>query len=202
MTMLYFVRHGETEWNVERRIQGQLDSKLTKNGIEKVKLLSEHLKQIEWETVYSSPLGRAYQTAQLLSPTTEIIKDHRLMEMHLGDFEGVLWSEMKEKQRTLYEYYWRNPSQFKHPSSESFYDLKERVTDFLHEISEQHQEGNILIVTHGVVIQVLQLIINKLPLNDLWLTPIVNGATVTKVEINNQTMKLVTIGEELNTLYE
>ena len=96
MLTLYFVRHGETDWNVENRVQGQLDSKLTEKGTRDVLNLRTSIKNINWQAVYSSPSRRALHTAELLTAQRiKIIEDNRIKEMNLGTFEGMTWDEIK-----------------------------------------------------------------------------------------------------------
>jgi len=197
MRMIYFVRHGETDFNVEKRIQGHSDSTLTETGIEQVETLQEALAHIEWRKIFSSPSKRAYETAKILAPGKAIFKDDRLKELYMGPFQGMRWSELKEKHPTLYEHYWFDPGKFKHESCETFDELKRRTEDFLQELVEDGPDGNILVVTHGVVIQKVLAIIKGLPLENFWETPLVKSASVTKVKIVGQTVELVAVGEQM-----
>ncbi len=108
------------------------------------------------------------------------------------------WSELKEKHPTLYEDYpglTRANSNMK--SCETFDELKRRTEDFLQELVEDGPDGNILVVTHGVVIQMVLAIIKGLPLENFWETPLVKSASVTKVKIVGQTVELVAVGEQM-----
>lgn len=188
MLTLYFVRHGETDWNVENRVQGQCDSTLTEKGIQDVLNLRLSLAEMDWLSVYSSPSGRALQTAELLIEGERIQEDDRIKEMNLGIFEGMTWDEIKRYDNRAYDNYWKDPSAFSVRLGETFYDVKKRVTHFLHDISKQFSEGNVLIITHGVIIKIVQVIIHSNSIDNLWTTAHVEGATVTTVNID-QTSK-------------
>src|SRR5690606_37293291 len=90
MAQLILIRHGETLWNTERRMQGQLDSPLTERGLWQARQLGERLKSLPFVSLYSSDLPRARQTAQRIADVTghQIIDDLRLRERHFGLFEG------------------------------------------------------------------------------------------------------------------
>lgn len=182
MVTLYVIRHGETEWNVANRVQGGQDSSLTAQGIKDVLRLKDQLDGLTWKAVYTSPRERALHTAKLLyEQQNQIIQDHRLREMSLGSFEGMTWKEIRTKNRLQYYYYWNKPDRFTLPCSERFIDVKKRVKQFLKHVKETYEEGNILIVTHGVIIKIIQLIEQKKTIQHLWETPHVRGATINKL---------------------
>lgn len=85
--MIYIVRHGQTDWNVEGKYQGRIDIELNVNGINQAKQISEKLKDIKFDKIFSSPLKRALQTAIIISGG-DIIIDDRLIERSNGELEG------------------------------------------------------------------------------------------------------------------
>ena len=128
---IYFVRHGQTIWNVEKRFQGLSDSPLTELGITQAKLLGEKLKDIKFDKFYSTSLKRANDTANYIKGNrkqeVEIFDD--FVEISMGDMEGIQQEEFKklypEQVKNFFfnqlEY---NPSSFK---GESFLEVRERV---------------------------------------------------------------------------
>lgn len=194
MLTLYFVRHGETDWNVENKVQGQLDSNLTDKGMEDVLSLQSSIKDISWNTIYSSPSRRALHTAELLTRQSKhIICDNRIKEMSLGALEGMTWDDIRKYNQKEYNNYWNDPKKFKIPSGENFFDVKKRVTHFLHDVSQQCKEGNVLVVTHGVIIKIVQVIAQNNDIGELWATPHVSSASVTtvKVDATNNDTKII-----------
>jgi len=95
MTQLILIRHGETLWNTERRMQGQLDSPLTERGLWQAQQLGLRLKDEPFTTLYSSDLPRAARTAEQIAIVTghDILTDERLRERHFGVFEGLTQQE-------------------------------------------------------------------------------------------------------------
>ncbi|HYK12627.1 MAG TPA: histidine phosphatase family protein, partial [Burkholderiales bacterium] len=91
MTQLILIRHGETVWNRERRMQGQADSPLSDVGLRQARLLARRLQQIEFKSLYCSDTGRAHHTARTIAELTghELIVEPRLRERHFGVFEGL-----------------------------------------------------------------------------------------------------------------
>ena len=87
---LYIFRHGRTVWNAQRKIQGDTDIALAKEGIDMAKAVAEKIADIHFDAIYSSPLQRAYETACILrgSRALEVIKDDRLRELNFGVLEG------------------------------------------------------------------------------------------------------------------
>lgn len=149
---LYVVRHGETIWNTEKKLQGWKDSQLTENGMKNALLLGDRLKNIVFESIYTSPSGRTKDTAKLISGDRAqyIIEDDNLREINLGDWEGQTHDAIKEKFPYDYDAFWNKPHLYKSNSGEDFYLLNERVKQFLNQVKSEQTSGNILIVTHTV----------------------------------------------------
>ena len=142
--MIYIVRHGETDWNIKGLYQGSKDTELTEVGIAQAEELKEKLKEISFDVVISSPLKRAYDTARIITGSTNIEKDARIIERIGGDLEG----------RTLKEAFslvdFNNPNENRY-NIENINDFKKRINDFINDINEKYKNKNILIVTHAGV---------------------------------------------------
>ena len=106
-TKLFIIRHGETQWNAIGRWQGHCDSPLTEKGIRQAKAVANFLTQYQIYAIYSSDLGRAVQTAEIIGARTgqKVILDYRLRERHLGIFQGLTEAEMREKLPDEYNQY-------------------------------------------------------------------------------------------------
>ena len=89
---IYLMRHGETKWNKRSKLQGQVDILLAPKGIEQAEMTSEGMKDIPFDHIFSSPLKRAYKTAQVVrrDRPIEIVRDDRLKEMSFGTSEGKI----------------------------------------------------------------------------------------------------------------
>lgn len=197
MLYLYFVRHGQTEWNVAKKIQGRQNSNLTEKGVEDARQLGKSLKDIDWTGIYSSPSSRAVKTAEIIKGDFPILinQDKGLMEMHLDDWEGMTMEEIKAINTHQHNNYWNHPSLFQHEAGESFEDVKERLKQFIAELLLKHESGSILIVTHGVVIKMVQNIGNQYNIDQLWNTPYIDGTSVTKLKIVNEKIEILLEGD-------
>lgn len=158
-TQFYIVRHGQTDWNVEQRVQGQTDIPLNQTGRDEAISLGLMLKNVTFAEGYSSDLQRAHDTALIVTekhmPPLTINKDTRLRERDAGSWEGRLMSD----------YY--NFSLEDITDVESLQDVQKRAFDFLHEIVKNQQDGNnVLVVSHGGVIK--NMIVKFLDLQDRY----------------------------------
>ena len=156
MEVLYLVRHGETEWNRQRRMQGRLDSRLTPEGRAHARM---HGRLLARETVghmIVSPLGRTRETAELILEGCEVpvTYDERLVERHCGDWEGLTIDEIAD--RFPEEWTARSLDPFHHrpPAGENLPDMLQRIAplaDRLHELPVR----KLAIVSHGISGRVL-----------------------------------------------
>lgn len=192
MLTLYVTRHGETLWNTEKRLQGWLDSDLTTKGIHNALLLGERLKEVAFQSIYTSPSKRAFETANLIKGDRNepVIIDENLKEIFLGDGEGKRQEELKAKYPIEYEAFWNTPHLYHATTGESFDQLQERVKQFLNRIITEHTDGNVLIVTHSVFIKVLLAHCKSLPLSQLWALPFIHDTSLTLIEIAESQMNI------------
>jgi broad specificity phosphatase PhoE len=195
MVDLYIARHGQTSWNVQKRMQGRLDSSLTIKGVEDAKRLREYLADTPFDEVISSPSGRAYTTAKLIRPNeTNMTTDPRLMEIHLGKWQGKTDDEIHREFPSEYDDYWNAPERYDNGGGETFTDVITRVEDFLQEIERTYVEGRVLIVTHGVAIMAFLSIVKKLSLKKFWSAPISEGTSLTLIRLEKGERKLLVEG--------
>ena len=141
--MIYIVRHGQTDWNLNGRYGGRIDVPLNVKGIEQANALKEELKNIKFDKIFSSPLIRAYMTAQIISDS-EIIKDDRIIERSNGDLEGKLKSEIMD----IIDF--NDPYETKY-NIESIIEFRARINNFFDEITANYKGKNVLVVTHSGV---------------------------------------------------
>ena len=153
-TQVIIVRHGQTQWNLKLIRQGHLDSPLTEKGIAQAQALAQRLAQEEFTALYSSDLGRAVQTAQIIAAVTghQIVTDTRLRERNLGIFQGLNGDEIKEKFPEEYRFHRSLGPDYVIPRGESVKQQVERNIVCLCEIAAKHAGEAILVVTHGGVL--------------------------------------------------
>ena len=159
MTRLILIRHGETEWNVTGRYQGQADPPLNKKGLEQARALPGKLSPFQLDLLYTSPLKRAAQTAEIAAETLKIplYYDPRLVEIHQGDWQTRLRTEIEALYPDLFKRWESEPWQVTPPGGEHLTDVQTRVDDFLDEILEKYTGKCIGIVTHRIPIALIKL---------------------------------------------
>ena len=179
MVTLYIMRHGETDLNVEHRMQGRQNLPLNANGLRQA---AEHRREIEaaglsFSRVYSSPLDRSLVTATTVAacPKEEIRIDERLIEIDYGPFEGLTYHELDNQMVDFF----RDPVHNAPPEGvEHIRTLIDRVSAFLEEIrNDESAEGNILISTHGVVMRAMMAYFSDLGWSEIWTIMIGNCET-------------------------
>ena len=162
MTWLCLIRHGQTAWNAEGRIQGQENIPLSPSGVEQVIDLLGPFVHCEFSATYSSPLLRAFETANIITPIERgIILDDRLKERHYGLWQGMLDSEVKEKYPVTWNSNWRMCGP---PSGESQSQLVFRAASFAEEILQKYEGKRIAIVSHECLLAAMLGYILKMPL--------------------------------------
>lgn len=158
MTRLILVRHGETDWNVVGRYQGQEDPPLNARGLAQAESLAARLDGSGLEVIYSSPLLRALQTAQLIAGRLRIPlhTEPRLMEIHQGDWQSRLRVEIEELYPDLFRRWEVEPWEVSPPNGEGLRQVQRRVYAALDEILDAHAGGCVGIVTHRIPIALLK----------------------------------------------
>jgi broad specificity phosphatase PhoE len=146
---MVLVRHGETDWNREERFQGRLDIPLNDAGRSQAEMLKRELAGFAFDVVYSSPLKRALETAQIVAGTVPVQCDSRLIEIHHGSWQGKTKQDIAGRWPDDWNRWNTEPERFTPPGGESAADVRARVADFLSAL----RGTRILCVSHGVVVQ-------------------------------------------------
>lgn len=197
VTTIYIVRHGETEWNVQKRKQGHQDSPLTELGKQQAQWLGEALKNEKIDYIYSSSSNRAYHTAEYIrgNRNINIVKCNDLREINLGEWEGLTHEEAKANNAEQHENFWNRPDQFKVNNSETFMDVEKRALSVLNAILTEYKGKSILVVTHTVVVKLLMAYFEGRAMNDIWNPPYIHPACLCKIEINNNEIQILLHGD-------
>lgn len=151
---MIIVRHGEAEWNLQDRAIGQLDSSLTAKGIRQASALGNRLRHHSFTTLYSSDLGRAAQTANIIASICDkkVIFNSGLREWNLGIFQGLTIPEMHEKFPEERQDFEQNDFEYIIPEGETLKQLRQRSFQILTAIAQLHSEETIVVVTHGGIL--------------------------------------------------
>jgi len=188
-TTIYITRHGQTQWNVEERMQGFQDSPLTEQGIQQALWLRNALQHVHFDVLYTSPSQRAEKTAEILHEQRdcELICHDDLREIYMGDWEGRTRQEVQLQSPDAYVAFWETPHLYiKENGGESYYDLQKRAIGFVNSLLLRHEGETILIVTHAATLKTILNYFAGRALAQLWQPPFIHPTALCKVIAENQ----------------
>jgi len=149
--MIYIIRHGQTDWNIEHRTQGQTDIVLNTEGIKQAELITQKIVNLKIDSIISSDLKRAYMTAQIINEKFNkiIVADKRLREFNFGTLEGIPRDQITQE---IWGKFNENPKQF---NAETKKEVFNRIKSFIDDIKSENLNKNVLVVTHGGPIRMI-----------------------------------------------
>jgi len=158
-TRLLLIRHGETDWNVEGRYQGQEDPPLNRRGRDQARFLADALSGEPLHVLYGSPLKRAWETAQIVQDklTIPLHDEPRLMEIHLGDWGNRLATDIAVRDSERYLRWGTDPWAVTPPGGENLFQVQERVYAAVDEIVPRHGGQSIGLVAHRLPLALLKI---------------------------------------------
>ncbi len=181
---LLLIRHGETDWNTELRIQGRTDTPLNARGVAQAERLSERIAAEEQvDVLYTSPLARACVTAEMIGQKLGLppIEDERLVEQHFGELEGLTFKDLEARHPDFIRRWRESKGQLALPGGETIGEFQERVKSFLNQAYEAHSNASVLVVTHGGTLRVM--LATLLGLEIAWRSPFAfDNSSLSKVE--------------------
>jgi len=189
--VIYLIRHGETAWNTKGLLQGSTDIPLNQNGIEVAELTAEGLKDVPFDLIFTSPLIRARQTAEILRGDRDIpiLVDERLKEISFGPYEGhCCRKDGYDIPDPDFNLFFTDPVNYKPPKgAESIVHLCERTTEFLRELVENpaYQDKTILISGHSAVVKGLLSSLTITDLKDFWNGGVHKNCGVTILDVRD-----------------
>jgi broad specificity phosphatase PhoE len=169
MTMrIFLARHGETEWNVEHRLQGRADTRLTRRGEDQARALAELVRGLPLEAIYTSTLRRTIDTARPSAAEHNLKPEARpeLVEISYGVLEGCTGADPDVEIRRLWKARKADPLAFVAPGGESYAQLRDRVAPFVAELGRRHSGGTALVVGHRATNRVLVALLLGLGLDE------------------------------------
>lgn len=171
---LYLIRHGETDWNIVKRLQGSTDIPLNNNGETLAKITGEKLNDFSIDLIYTSPLKRAFRTAELIRGTKNIpmITDERIREISFGDYEGLISkADGYNIPDPNFRFFFTRPDCYRTPpNGESIQSLLNRTHEFLEDLKNNPSlnDQTILISSHGAAVQAILSNIKNSDLSHFW----------------------------------
>jgi len=189
---IHLIRHGETNWNKEKRVQGHSESTLTEHGQQQARDLAVNLQQHPIEKIYCSSSIRTRQTSELVFAQRDIpVQFHdELREIFLGPWEGKLQSEIRALFPEQFEHFWNAPHLFAQEDAESFEEVQQRGLTIVKQILSEHHD-EVAIVSHGVIIKSILCHLDNRPMAQLWEPPIMhNCAHSIVVKDDSETLRI------------
>ncbi len=191
---IYMTRHGETEWNTQGRMQGWKNSNLTEKGIDNAKKLGDSLKNIDFDYIYTSPLGRAFDTAKYIrgSKNTEIIKIENLKEMNFGKWEGMENEKIKELYGEQQDNFWNKPHLYQAFEGESYEEIINRAKTVLYDIINKSSGAeNILIVSHAAMLKAIYAVIKNYSIEEFWNPPFMKDTCLSILNVEGKKIEFI-----------
>lgn len=193
---IYFVRHGETDWNKERKIQGQVDIPLNEFGRHLARETAKGLRDVPFDVCFTSPLGRARETAQIILQGRDvpILEDKRILEMNFGVLEGKCCSKEGWDVPDSFQMFFDDPVHYQAPEGgEDFQAVRERTGDFLNWLfaQEQYRDSTVLVTTHGAAMAGLLNNLKKKPLAEYWGVGVHKNCGVTEVDVTDGRIEII-----------
>lgn len=180
---LHIMRHGETSWNVEWRMQGTTDIPLNEKGLAQAEEAAQRLKDVHFDAIYSSPLKRALVTAQTIAAGKgmEVFVDDRLKEMCFGTLEGTTPDYQETNPNRVY--FFKAPEKYvPTENGESFDEVERRVLDFFEYIKSTGYE-DVLVVTHGAYVRAMYRAIYHTPVSAFWEDGVLQNCETAIIEL-------------------
>lgn len=200
---IYIVRHGQTMWNKEKRLQGSVDIELNENGKELAIITGQNLADTHIDIIFSSPLKRAHETAKLIknSRDIEIIVDDRLRELNFGSMEGESYEKLYEEKTHGFKYFFTEPHLYYPPEDgETLEHLVERASNFMKDVIEPLAETcqRVMIVAHGAMNKALMTHVKKHSLEHFWSGGLQKNCNVIILDYTNGHYTII---DETKTFY-
>ena len=194
--LLYIIRHGETQWNVEGRLQGQSDTQLNENGIRLAKVTAEGMKDIPFDLGITSPLSRAKKTAQIILGNRKVplYEDARIQELSFGSWEGLgCRKENYQIPSEHFDDFYHDPLHFQPAEDgETIQQLCKRTREFYMELihKDEYQDKTILIASHGCATRALLRNVYE-DTSDFWHGSVPLNCAVNVVEVRDGKSRLL-----------
>jgi len=197
-TTLYLTRHGQTEWNLAKKMQGHMDSLLTQSGVQQAKWLGERLSSVSFDAIYCSSSPRAITTAGMISGnrSIEIVKLDSLKEINMGLWEGQHIEQITQDFPIPFDQFFNEPHLYQPTGQgESYSELIERVLPAIQDILTKHKGQQVLIVTHRITLKAIMSYFMNKQLHEIGIMPDIHPTALCKVTIHNDALNVDLYGD-------
>ena len=170
MTQLWLVRHGQTDWNQQGRYQGQADMPLNEAGIRQAEEAAAQVAHLPISAIYTSDLVRARRTAEIIAARLglPLQQDTRLREIHQGEWQGLLVSEIATRYASEISRFRASPMTARAPGGETVAEVADRLWSAADEIARRHAGQQVLVVSHGLALATLIARARRVPLEQVY----------------------------------
>ncbi|MDD4369846.1 MAG: histidine phosphatase family protein [Anaerostipes sp.] len=186
---LYLVRHGETCWNRESRLQGVSDIALNENGIRLARMTGRKIAHIPFDCAYSSPLIRAKDTGNYMLEGRGLIirEDQRLIEASFGMLEGERVTKLRKEQHPILDFFENPEKRVEVDDAESPIDVVNRARSFVEDVVLKNQKKyqNMIVFSHGALIHGMLTCFYQRDVKDFWHDPVQKNCAISVVEVSN-----------------
>lgn len=194
MTLLYVIRHGETDYNRNGRYQGQSDVPLNGEGRSQCRALAARMSAIPLDVVYTSDLSRAQECARMIAGDHTVVLDTRLREVNVGRCTGLTVAEIAAREPDYYAAMKADPDSTPFPGGESAHDVKQRTLEVFAAIRARYPQGQVAVVTHGGVIKLLVGEVLGLPMSERH-RMVLENCGLTLIEWGNDVRRLRSLND-------
>lgn len=194
---IYVLRHGQTPWNVERRLQGRSDTELNENGREAARITGEAFQKIPFDLVFTSPLKRARQTAELFlgERNVPILEEERIIEISFGDYEGLSCARdhYQIPDQEFLNFFDRPECYRTPPHGESLEELGKRTKEFMEELFQRKdlEDKTVLLSSHGCATRGILNSIRIFSMEDFWHGGVPKNCSVALIEVEKGIPRLI-----------
>ncbi|MGN0377355.1 MAG: histidine phosphatase family protein [Suilimivivens sp.] len=198
---IYLIRHGETDYNKDKRLQGQCDIELNDYGRELARITAEGLKDIPFDIIYTSPLKRAKETAQIIAGDRNAtwFEEPRIQEICFGEYEGKCCgrNNFNVPDKAFLNFFFDTAHYSTPPGGESFEDILKRTGDFLAELTgkREYAQKTVLVSTHGCALKAILANIRHLPIEKFWGEGVHKNCAVTILDADEDKIKILEEGK-------
>ena len=177
MTRIYILRHGQTDWNKNRQVQGHANTSLNESGIIQAEQIRSEVEKIHFDKIFCSPLDRAQQTLKIVLPNVEYEVSEQIIERDFGDFEG--------KEITSFDYtgFWNYGKSSMFNTGEKIEDFQNRINSFIYYLKEEYKDKTVLLVCHGGVIMTFYAFFKGIPEDGDYLKNLTQNGQLIHFEI-------------------
>ena len=170
MTVLYLIRHGQTDWNLQGRYTGQSDIPLNATGEQQARAAAAQLAGVKLDAIVASDLQRARRTAEIIAARMglPVQTDPRLREIHQGVWEGMHFAEIKTHYEEAFQRRKRNPLGVAPPGGETVGQVQKRVLAALRDICAQYPHQQVAVVSHGLALAIIKASLSGHPIQRVW----------------------------------